>query len=271
MPTIRVRDWTKARLDEIREQQNHSSHDSVIKTLLKDHELAAVRQQAGMSTGSTETVSEPSNGDIDFAVPGMKVLAELETPKDNVGFLWCPNCNTEVAHFTFSEPSSFEDFETSCPQCFTGLDQHVLVAIEIDYPLEQKLVQGELANDLKEAVIDYWDRRLEATPTDEVTDEDKDRVNRLVWKFDQYVRDFMWEWPRDVPVVGLEAGESYRVIDGNERLDILERVPKGGTTVDAFRVRIVEAGSGENGEAKLLESEAICDLLRNRKLKLTDK
>lgn len=269
MPTIRVRDWTKARLDEIRERQNHSSHDSVVKTLLKDHELAAARERADVEITGSERVYEAPAEEA-FAVDGMKVLAELEQPKDDVGFLWCPNCNTEVAHFTFADACSFEDFETSCPQCFTGLDQHALVAIEIDYPLERKLVDGELATDLKAATIDYWDRRLRETPTEVTDSDDRERVNRLVWEFDQYVRDFMWEWPEDVPVVGLEAGRIYRRTDADQRIEVLERVPKTGSTVDAFRVRRFVPESAAEPATELLESEQVCELLRNRKLELVE-
>jgi hypothetical protein len=270
MPTIRVRDWTKARLDDIRERQNHSSHDSVIKTLLKDHELAELRQQtAATPEPDTEDSYEPAD-DTEYAVPGMTVLAELNTPKDDVGFLWCPNCDTEVAHFTFSKPSSFEDFETTCPQCFTGLDQHALVAIEIDYPLERKLVDDELAGNLKTAVIDYWDRRLGATPEHIEDEDDEERVNRLVWKFDQYAKDFMWEWPTDVPVVGLEAGGVYSRTDGAERIEVLERVPNSGTTVDGFRVKRSREGSTESAEPELLESETVCEWLRNRQLERSE-
>ena len=270
MPTIRVRDWTKARLDEIRERQNHSSHDSVVKTLLKDHELAAARQRVDAGATGTEQVYEAPDEEAAFAIPGMKVLAELETPKDNVGFLWCPNCNTEVAHFTFADACSFEDFETSCPQCFTNLDQHALVAIEIDYPLERKLVEDDLANDLKAAVVDYWDRRLVETPAEITDEDDQERVSRLVWQFDQYVRDFMWEWPTDVPVVGLEAGRTYERTDADQRIEVLERVPKSGSMVDAFRVRRWATDAPQEPATELLDSETVCDLLRNRKLRLAE-
>ena len=40
MATIRVREWTKEKINEIRDAESHSSHDSVIKSLLKDRELA---------------------------------------------------------------------------------------------------------------------------------------------------------------------------------------------------------------------------------------
>lgn len=36
--TIKVQEWTKKQLDEIKEEEDHSSYDSVIKSLLKDRE-----------------------------------------------------------------------------------------------------------------------------------------------------------------------------------------------------------------------------------------
>jgi len=36
MPMIRVKDWTKEQLDEIKDEEDHTSLDSVIKTLLKE-------------------------------------------------------------------------------------------------------------------------------------------------------------------------------------------------------------------------------------------
>jgi hypothetical protein len=38
MPTIKVNDWTKEQLEEIKENEDHSSFDSVIKSLLKERD-----------------------------------------------------------------------------------------------------------------------------------------------------------------------------------------------------------------------------------------
>lgn len=38
MPSIKVHNWTKGQLDEIKEEEEHSSYDSVIKTLLKERD-----------------------------------------------------------------------------------------------------------------------------------------------------------------------------------------------------------------------------------------
>lgn len=35
MPSIHVTEWTKNRLDEIKEREEHSSYDSVVKSLLE--------------------------------------------------------------------------------------------------------------------------------------------------------------------------------------------------------------------------------------------
>ncbi len=36
MPNVKVQDWTKKRLEEIKEEEDHTSLDSVIKSLLKE-------------------------------------------------------------------------------------------------------------------------------------------------------------------------------------------------------------------------------------------
>jgi hypothetical protein len=36
MPTVHVTEWTKKQLDELKEAEDHSSYDSVVKTLLKE-------------------------------------------------------------------------------------------------------------------------------------------------------------------------------------------------------------------------------------------
>jgi predicted CopG family antitoxin len=38
MPTIRVQDWTKEQLEEIKAEEEHTSMDSVIKSLIKERQ-----------------------------------------------------------------------------------------------------------------------------------------------------------------------------------------------------------------------------------------
>lgn len=38
MPTIRVQDWTKDQLEEIQDEEDHTSMDSVIKSLIKERQ-----------------------------------------------------------------------------------------------------------------------------------------------------------------------------------------------------------------------------------------
>jgi hypothetical protein len=38
MPTVKIKDWTKEELDDIKEEEEHSSYDSVIKSLIKEYE-----------------------------------------------------------------------------------------------------------------------------------------------------------------------------------------------------------------------------------------
>ena len=37
MPTVKIKDWTKEKLDDIKEEEEHSSYDSVIKSLIKEY------------------------------------------------------------------------------------------------------------------------------------------------------------------------------------------------------------------------------------------
>lgn len=265
MPTIRLRDWTKSRLEEIREEESHSSHDSVIKSLLKDRELAASIESPGGASGRSASTGAPDGLPGDGEVPGLSVLADLDAPENGVIFLWCPNCCTEVAHFTLTETTTFDVFEIECQRCLTRLDQHAVVAIDLSYPLEVKLVEGGLADDLKKSVIDYWDRVLTKLSRDP-TSAGPEAVDRLVWQFDQYAREFMWEWPADVPVVSLEPGEAYEFVDGRGRLEVQERLNESGTAMDVFRVtRVDKDGGGETTE--VLDADVASRLLRDRELR----
>lgn len=40
MPTIKLKEWTKEQLEEIKEEEEHSSFDSVVKSLLKEREYS---------------------------------------------------------------------------------------------------------------------------------------------------------------------------------------------------------------------------------------
>jgi len=233
MTTIRVRDWTKERIEEIREAESHSSHDSVIKSLLKDRELAQFAgTPAPEPTEAVEpTVEEPAGKAFD----DLTVLAELATADNGVLFLWCPSCGNEIVYLGVENPPSLSVFEVECQRCLTRLDQHAVVGIEIGYPIEERIVEETLDDDLKTCVVDYWDRtlaRLGAGTLDSDVDDEY-----LVWEFDRYVREFGWEWPPDVPAVGVAPGGTYRHEGTGERIEVLERVSENRNALDDFRVR----------------------------------
>lgn len=61
--TLRLREWTKSKLTDIKDEEDHTSHDSVLKSLIRDHEIvkqafdneargAAVHERGG-AVGST--------------------------------------------------------------------------------------------------------------------------------------------------------------------------------------------------------------------------
>lgn len=259
MATIRVRDWTKARIEEIQAAESHSSHDSVIKTLLKDRQLA---EYAGEAPAPG---AEPANGPA--ALPGEKafddltVFAELDSADSGVLFLWCPSCGSEIAHLTVGNPFDIPVFEVECQRCLARLDQHALVGIEIGYPLERRLVEAAVESDLRDCVIDYWDRALRGLGAGERHAEGTG-AERLVWQLGQYLEEFGWDWPADVPAVGLRAGETYRDEATDERLEVLERVADGAS--HAYRVR------RDGGEPETVDARTLTERLLDRALTVTD-
>lgn len=262
MATIRVRDWTKDRIEEIQEAESHSSHDSVIKTLLKDRQLA---EYAGEP-------AEPPPDRIDNTpdLPGEKafedltVFAELDRADSGVLFLWCPSCGTEIAHLVIEHPFDIPVFEVECQRCLTHLDQHALVGIEIGYPLERRLIEGTVETDLQDCVVDYWDRVLQGLDAD--TDHaDGTEAHRLVWQLGQYLEEFNWDWPGDVPAVGVRTGWTYRDEATGERLKVLDRVTQGSS--HAYRVRRSDPDTDlESVEPERLDGRSVTRRLLDRTL-----
>jgi hypothetical protein len=260
MATIRVRDWTKEQIEAIRDSESHSSHDSVIKSLLKDRELAkfAGEQQAGHAT-------HPAEQRPDTAFDSLSVLEELVAPDNGVLFLWCPNCGNEVAHLTVSDPVGLSVFEIECQRCLTHLDQLAIVAIDIGYPIEQKLVDNNLQADLKACVIDFWDRRLERAPTG--ADGADQEPEQIVWQIGQYVRNFAWDWPADVPAVCFERGHCYRDTVTDERIEVIESVTDNRNGVDSFEVKRYDPERDPvSVETEILDSSTVVSLLCSRRL-----
>ncbi|MFB6222117.1 MAG: hypothetical protein ABEH86_00390 [Haloarcula sp.] len=266
MTTIRVRDWTKERIEEIRESESHSSHDSVIKSLLKDRKLA---QFAGEEVEVADRSAQEDQSIEDKAFDGLTVLSELVDADNGVLFLWCPNCGNELAHLTVESPIGLSVFEMECQRCLNHLDQHAIVAIEIDYPIEQKLVDNHLQDDLKECVIDYWDRTLKQF-TEWKTDDDID-TEHLVWQFSQYMSNFSWEWPHDVPAVGVESGKTYRNTVTDEYIDVLEPVTENRNALDSFEVkRYTQDTDPDSVTSEIMDSSTIIDWIVKRILVLVE-
>ena len=279
MPTVRVRDWTKERIEAIRDAESHSSHDSVIKSLLKDRRLA---QYVEFDRETAEEQAAPPTVDTgEPAIPGLTVLAELDRPDNGVLFLWCPNCENEIAHVTVNSPLSVDVFEIECQQCLTQLDQHALVAIDLSYPIEERLVDATLVDDLQACVIDYWDRTLREASTAAVAASKNESVedasvDRLVWRIDRYVREFGWEWPTDVPVVAFEIDRTYVDTRTDEHFAVIERLSNNRTDVDSYRVRRFPANEDdesatatgqtddERGRVETIESETVAELVLER-------
>jgi len=262
MATIRVRDWTKEQIERIRDAESHSSHDSVIKSLLKDRELAKF---AGEAPDPATTAPDEPRGETDKPFDDLTVVDELSAPDDGVVFLWCPNCATEIAHLTVERTLSVSVFEMECQHCLTDLNQHAIVAIEIGYPIERKLTDDDLAADLRACVIDYWDRRLGAD-TDEAATGTAD-TEQLVWQFGQYAREFGWEWPADVPAVAFVPGTTYRNATTDERIAVVEPVTENRNALDSFEIgRYGPDTAPADAEREIMDSSTIVDLIATRSL-----
>jgi hypothetical protein len=263
MATIRVREWTKEQIEKIRESESHSSHDSVIKSLLKDRELAKFAGETvepGAPMRPPESASDP-----DKQFDDLTVLDELSVPDSGVLFLWCPNCATEIAHLGVDERLGVSVFETECRHCLSNLDQHAIVAIEIGYPIEQKLTDDALAADLQACVIDYWDRTL-----GEYTEGGADEavgIERLVWQLGQYAGEFGWDWPTDVPAVGFEPGHTYRNTRTDDRIEVIEPVTDNRNALDSFEVQRYGPDERPTGtDTEIMDSSTVVDLIATRSL-----
>jgi len=258
MATIRVRDWTKERIEEIREAESHSTHDSVIKGLLKDRELAKF---AGAGVPDRDGTVGDSPEEPETVIEDLTVLAEMVRADSGVLFLWCPNCGNEMAHLGVENPLAMSVFEAECQRCLCRLDQHAVVGIEIGYPVEQRIVDGTLESDLRECVVDYWDRTLRdlGTGTPGIdTDEEQ-----FVWKLDRYDRSFDWDWPADVPVVSVQAGRTYRNEATDERIEVLEATTEHRNSLDSYRVR---RHDGNGSETEEIDPGTVANLLLGRGL-----
>jgi len=265
MATIRVRDWTKEQIEKIREGESHSSHDSVIKSLLKDRELAKFAGENVASEAPTRPAEPAPEPDKQFQ--DLTVLDELSAPDSGVLFLWCPNCATEIAHLAVDGQLGVSVFETECRHCLSNLDQHAIVAIEIGYPIERKLTADDLAADLQACVVDYWDRTLGEYA--EGAADEAGGIEQLVWQLGQYAREFGWDWPADVPAVGFEPGATYRNAATDDRIEVVEPVTDNRNALDSFEIR--RYGPDERPtsvDTEIMDSSTVVDLIATRRLLL---
>lgn len=262
MPSIRIHDWTKEKLEAVREEEAHSSYDSVIKALLRDRKLARAAEHV-TEIDRPEPTEAPTDPDKRFE--DLTALAEIDAAEEGVMFLWCPNCGNEVAHIVTDNPISMSVFEIQCQQCLSQLNHHALVAVEIGYPVEEKVVDNELRSDLRACIVDYWDRTLAKIGTGDVDADVDDEY--LVWQLFQYYRTFDWEWPADVAAVGLEPGETYVNRSTNEYIAVVDAVDGHQNELGAFRVESWPEGA-DRGEAteQVLDPDEITHLLCNRAL-----
>lgn len=267
MPTIRIQDWTKEELESVRELESHSSYDSVVKTLLRDRKLVrAIDQSDGMT--EAEAAME-LNSESQKCFENLTALAEVSAADEGIMFLWCPNCGNEIAHITTDNPINMSVLEVNCQQCLSELNHHAIVTVEIGYPVEEKTIEDELQNDLRSCAIDYWGRTLKKIGNGTI-DSDVDE-EYLVWQIGEYYRLFDWEWPTDVPTIGLASGTTYRNRNTDEYLEVVKTAAKHQHKLDDFHVRIWSADNDpDEATNQILDSDETTHLLCSRTLYHTD-
>lgn len=261
MPTIRLKQWTKDKLEAVRNRESHSSFDSVIKALLRDHEFSKLVSQ---SLDTNEIAAEPIAEPDDKAFNDLTVLAELTHADEGILFLWCPNCRNEVAHVVTDNPVSLSVFETKCQQCLSQLEHHGLVVAEIGHPVEEQLIDGTLEANLRACVIDYWDRMLIRIADRSIDVENRDA---LIWQVAQYSDQYDWDWPTDVPIVGLEPGKKYVNEAANECIAVIEPASDRRNDINDLHVETwPKEASRAEATTYVLERTEIIELITDRVL-----
>lgn len=262
MPSIRIREWTKDRLEEVRDVEAHSSYDSVVKSLLRDRELARATVESAPNEGLIDR-EQQENPDKQFS--DITALAEVTSAREGIMFLWCPNCGNEVAHLVADNTVTMSVFEIQCQQCLTELNQHAIVTVEIGYPVEKKVVNNALQSDLRTCIIDYWDRTLADIGTNAVGDDVDEEY--LIWQIFKYYTTFDWNWPEETPAVGLKTGETYLNRNTDEYLAVVEKVTDHQEEYGPMHVETWNSkASRQQATEQLLEPDEIRHLITNRVL-----
>lgn len=283
MASIKIDSWTKNKVDEILAKEGHSSHDSVIKTLLNTHRMIQKLEspqgyqpvtqgeqirinsyihnqekitdyydgagQKTIPTNGGEAIEQPGlhsdrADEIQKSIPGLTAFAEKTNPSNDLQEidLLCPNCASKVISLSTHDPTDVTLEELNCPGC--GIDAHndfTLVTLEgnspgeEEYPARRQRDTESFRNDLKQSVLDYWNRYFEKkyysldlsfTPRDEEIAEDLYRVARTAG----------WSWrPPDLPVQHLSHEHFYKNTSNNTYLQLIDPIEHGKDTVLAMK------------------------------------
>lgn len=268
--SIRVTDWTKQQLDQIKDTEDHSSRDSVLKSLLKDREIAAHAR--------THLAEDDPHADwtapAEKAVEGLLVLAEAGPTDHDEAHLWCPACGGYVMHLHIDDLRTITGLTIDCPRCGIEHDRHSLVALDINgetYPDDRLDDEDKRQHDLQTAVIDYWERALrtanffESTGTGTVGE-------HLATAFYAHAHTYDWEWrPPDVPTTTLQTWHgdhprsrvTYRNVRDDEYLILLESIR---TTDDYRGLRYPVGSDPADADPELIPGDELDDLIEGKQL-----
>lgn len=264
MSTIRIKEWTKEKLQEIYESESHSSYDSVIKTLLKDRKLVQNLPEQSLSSTYEETdLHTVVSKKFDY----LTALSEINHAEEGILFIWCPNCRNEIAHIVTQNPVSLPVLEVQCQQCLSELNHHGLVVVEIGHPIEERIVDGKHQDDLRSCIIDYWDRTLRQFEYDDP--ESIEEIDKIIWEIFEYDIDFDWDWPDQTPVVSIKPDRTYVHRQNSEKITVLQKESNEPNSIDSYRIkRWKKSDTSVDASEEVVTANQIVYWITNRDLYL---
>lgn len=208
--SLRVQEWTKNRLDEIQEQEEHTSQDSVLKSLLLHRQM--------------NTRELPDDGRIFPEEAGAILNAVvLKKAKIDEATIYCPACDTPQETVAYEAPTRVAEYSNTCGSCGATLNEWIAAAIHPDH------LQGEPEADMLAFKVRLdWEQELGDLAN-------KDRVDEAP-RFSEYADAVGWDWRPRYPIESVDQIESG---------DLIELPDYGRTGHRAWRVGEIDVSGSE--------------------------
>lgn len=224
MPQLRVKEYTKDRLDEILESEDHTSHDSVLKTLLlyRNFYQHDVEELNG-------TKPERAGGLFPAVVLGDAILTEST--------VHCGNCTEKQETVIYPRPTTLSGYEDTCSACGAPLGIWTAVATTVEFDIDEHHERAdESIDDLFHGLLQLaWERHVREWVEGEKWDQDHIESLAEYARDQEFIdtevkhvhdaRDTVWQ-PRyklesrdefkpnhiyEIPLAGRTGGRAWRV------------------------------------------------------------